>query len=109
MPIGYIQTYLIKDYPEYSRHLELNEEAAGLDLFIGDINYIHKGLGAEIIKNFLADIVFTKPEIVSCVVGPEPKNIGAIKAYEKAGFRYLKTVRLPDETEPEYLMQINKA
>src|SRR5205807_1917212 len=34
-PIGYIQTYRIDDYPEYSRYVRAGEEAAGVDLFIG--------------------------------------------------------------------------
>jgi aminoglycoside 6'-N-acetyltransferase len=107
-PIGYIQTYRIEDYPDYAKYLELSEEAAGIDLFIGDVNYIHKGSGVEIIKYFLKDFVFTQTDIVSCVVGPEPKNTSAIRAYEKAGFKYLKTIQLPNESEPEYLMRITR-
>lgn len=105
-PIGYIQTYLIRDYPDYGRHLDLDEDAAGVDLFIGDADYVHKGLGPRILRRFLADIVFASPGITSCVVGPEPGNKAAIRAYEKAGFRYLRTVQIPGEPEPEALMRI---
>jgi RimJ/RimL family protein N-acetyltransferase len=105
-PIGYLQTYLIKDYPDYAKYLELTEEAAGIDLFIGDKNYIHKGLGAKAIKQFLSRFVFSNPVIESCIVGPEPKNTSAIRAYEKAGFKYLKTIQVSNESEPEYLMRV---
>lgn len=107
-PIGYIQTYRINDYPDYGKHVGLTEEAAGLDLFIGDAEYLHRGLGSEIIQKFLKEIIFADTDIESCIVGPEPKNTSAIRAYEKAGFKYLKTVQLPDEPEPEYLMRIRK-
>lgn len=34
-PIGYIQTYRICDYPDYAKQVDVGEDAAGLDLFIG--------------------------------------------------------------------------
>jgi len=104
--IGYIQTYLIEDYPEYSQYVEINEKAAGLDLFIGEKEYIHVGLGKYIIKKFLKEYVFPITNAISCIMGPEPKNKIAIKAYEKSGFKYLKTIQVPDEDAPEYLMRI---
>ncbi|MCP4542774.1 MAG: GNAT family N-acetyltransferase [Chloroflexi bacterium] len=109
IPIGYIQTYKLVDYPDYSNHLQVDENAAGVDLFIGEREYIHKGLGCVVLSTFLQEIVFVSDEIDSCVVGPEPKNTAAIRCYEKTGFRYLKTVHLPDESEPEYLMRIDRA
>jgi len=105
-PIGLIQTYLIRDHPEYSRHVQVEEAAAGLDLFIGDLAYIHRGLGAVILRCFLRDVVFARPDVESCVIGPAVTNRAAIRTYEKAGFTYLKTVQIPDEEEPEYLMRI---
>lgn len=104
-PIGYIQTYRINDYPEYSKHLALGEEAAGIDLYIGDADYVYKGLGSEIIKQFMKDFIFEQTDVSSCVIGPEPKNVSAIRAYKKAGFSDLKTVQLPNEPEPEYIMK----
>ena len=107
-PIGYIQTYRLADYPDYSQHLQVDENAAGVDLFIGEREYIHRGLGHVILGTFLREIVFASEEIDSCVVGPEPKNTAAIRCYEKTGFRYLKTVHVPAEPEPEYLMRIDR-
>jgi RimJ/RimL family protein N-acetyltransferase len=108
-PIGYIQTYLIHDHLDYVQFVDVSEKAAGVDLFIGEQDYLHKGLGAPILKKFLREVVFAKPEAESCIIGPEPKNTAAIRAYEKAGFRYLKTIQVPDEPEPEYLMRITRA
>lgn len=105
-PAGYIQTYLIADYSDYSRHVDVAENAAGVDLFIGEEDLVHRGLGPVILRRFLAEVVFTQPGTVSCIVGPEPQNTVAIRAYEKAGFRYLKTVQIPEEPEPEVLLRI---
>jgi hypothetical protein len=33
----------------------------------------------------------------------------AIRAYEKAGFRFLKDAVVPDEPDPEHLMRIRRA
>lgn len=104
--IGYIQRYMIKDFPDYSMHVDTEEKAVGIDLFIGEDKYIHKGLGSIIITKFLQKFVFTRSEIDCCIIGPEPKNKAAIRVYEKVGFKYFKTIQVPDEEESEYLMKI---
>ena len=103
-----IQTYRINDHPDYGKHLDLREDAAAIDIFIGDVDHVYKGLGAGIIRRFVKDFIFEQTDVVSCIIGPEPKNFAAIRAYEKAGFRYLKTVQVPDEPEPEYLMRLTR-
>jgi len=106
--IGYVQTYLLKDYPEYDQIVQAGEGAAGLDLFIGERDYAHKGLGSVIILEFLRNIIFTDSNIKKCIIGPEPKNIVAIKSYQKVGFKYVKTIQVPEEDEPEYIMEIKR-
>jgi len=106
--IGYIQTYLVGDYLEYSQLVNVDEKAAGVDLFIGEKEFIHIGLGKQILKKFLKDYVFPLTGAECCIIGPEPKNRVAVRAYEKAGFKYLKTIQVPGEDEPEYLMRIAK-
>jgi RimJ/RimL family protein N-acetyltransferase len=108
-PIGYIHTFRIKDYPEYAEGLQLAEDAASLDVFIGESDYIHRGLGSHILRKFLSEIVFGLSDVVSCVFGPEIDNVVAIRAYQKAGLKHLKTVRLPGDDEPTYLMRISRA
>jgi RimJ/RimL family protein N-acetyltransferase len=105
-PIGYIQTYLIRDYPEYAAAVGADEEVAGMDLLIGETAYLHKGLGSHILRRFLREVVFATEDIVSCIIGPSEANAIAIRAYEKAGFRYFKTIPSTDEPTPEYLMHI---
>jgi len=101
-PIGYIQTYKIWDFPEYNKFVKADEGTHGIDLFIGEGDYLHKGIGATIISTFLKDIVFKNNKINKCIIGPDPNNKVAIRAYEKAGFKYIKTINTGDEIE--YLM-----
>jgi len=105
---GYIQTYFIKDYLDYNEYVAADDSAAGVDLFIGNKLFLHKGLGEKIMKAFLSRHVFSNPLIHHCIIGPEPKNAVAIRMYEKAGFRWYKNIHMPEEDEPEYLMMLGK-
>ncbi|HEX7017537.1 MAG TPA: GNAT family N-acetyltransferase [Patescibacteria group bacterium] len=107
-PIGYIQTAKVKDWPTLESVVGKNQQAASIDLFIGEPNYLGKGLGSQVIRKFLTVVVFQRPDIIKCFIDPEPSNVRAIKSYEKAGFKYLKTVQIPGEPEPAYLMEIKK-
>jgi RimJ/RimL family protein N-acetyltransferase len=95
-PIGYIQEYPV------------GENSSGIDLFIGEAELVHRGLGAPIIRQFLNDIVFANQAIESCIIDPSVSNRGAIRAYEKAGFRFFKTMTIPGETEAYHLMRIGR-
>jgi len=107
IPIAFIQCYYIRDWPDYA----IGDEAAnsaGIDLFIADRTRAYQGLGPRIIREFLGCVVFAEFEVDSCIIGPAQNNYAAIRAYEKAGFKYLKTVSIPGELEPEYLMRIGR-
>lgn len=106
--VGYIQTYLISNYPEYNKYIGAGKDSAGLDLYIGEGDYIHKGYGKYIIKHFLEAVVFANPKVAGCILGPNPKNIAAIRTYSNVGFKYVKTIQIPNEDEPEYVMKITR-
>lgn len=106
-PIGYVQSYLVSHDEEYASLVGV-EDSAGVDLFIGEVEYLYRGLGGKVLRRFLAEVVFRDKGARVCVIGPEPKNVAAIRAYEKAGFRYFKTIQVPGEPEPEYLMRIGR-
>jgi aminoglycoside 6'-N-acetyltransferase len=95
-PIGYIQ-----EYPA-------SENSAGIDLFIGEVKFHHRGLGSSIIRQFLNDVVFADPVIETCIIDPSVSNRGAIRAYEKAGFRFFRTETNPGETEAHHMMRIGR-
>lgn len=74
-PIGYIQTHQEKATQPFS---------AGCDFFIGESDYLGKGLGSKIIKQFCDEILFKS--FSACVVDPVRNNKRAIATYRKAGF-----------------------
>ena len=43
--VGLIQTYLLADYPDYAALVDAGDEAAGLDLFLGEARLTGSGLG----------------------------------------------------------------
>jgi RimJ/RimL family protein N-acetyltransferase len=106
--IAFIQTGLLADDPQYQHAFELGFNAAAVDIFIGEEDYIHKGLGSVIIEAFLKDIVFSIYDVEACTIDPEPENKIAIRAYEKAGFRYLKTAWNPIDKVWAYIMVVNR-
>lgn len=109
-PIGEIQSYLIDDHPDYASQVALGQPAFGIDLFIGEPELIGKGHGPALVRAFLRDVAFPRYGVDLCVIGPTRSNVAAIRAYEKAGFRFLKTYLEPDSREQEhYLMKLTRA
>ena len=111
--IGLIQTYRLDAYPDHARRvLARSEEAAttsGLDLFIGEPTALHRGLGTMMLSRFLDEVTFADPVIQTCVIDPEPENRAAIRAYEKAGFRHVKTVLAADKSVASYVMRVDRS
>jgi len=108
--IGQIQSYLIDDEPEYAAMLQLGRPAFGIDLFIGEPELIGRGHGPALIRAFLRDVGFSRYGVDLCVIGPANGNVAAIRAYEKAGFRFLKNYLEPETREPpHYLMELSRA
>jgi RimJ/RimL family protein N-acetyltransferase len=106
---GMFQHYRIGDSPEYELALGLGEEAIGVDLFIGEPDLVGRGHGSPMLRAFLRDVAFPFHGIDVCVIGPSVKNRAAIRAYEKAGFRFIREATVPDEPDPEYLMRLTRA
>ena len=106
LPIGYIQRYPVRDE---TWGLRPSTPAVGVDLFIGELGYVHRGLGPRILRQFLGEIVFRNETIGECFIDPVARNRVAIRAFEKAGFRHIATVQGADTPESIYLMRITRA
>jgi aminoglycoside 6'-N-acetyltransferase len=66
----------------------------GIDLFIGEPGMIGRGHGSGFIRAFVDDKLRNgAPRIVT---DPDPENVRAVRAYEKAGFEKVRMVDTPD-------------
>lgn len=89
--IGYIQFYKAQAFERNEPLHGLPESMAAFDIFIGDQDYVGKGVGSYALKKFLEE--FVDPEYEYCFVDTDVKNLSAIKAYEKAGFKKIKEAK----------------
>ena len=71
--IGYLQWYSIED------------NSIGIDLFIGEESYLHKGYATYFIKNI--QLYIDAPYLKFIVVDPQENNLSAIKAFTRMGFK----------------------
>jgi RimJ/RimL family protein N-acetyltransferase len=109
-PIGEIQSYRVDDDPEYAAQVAIGQPALGIDLFIGEPDSIGRGHGPALIRAFLREVAFPRYGVEICVIGPTASNAAAIRAYEKAGFRFLKTyLELDSRKQEHYLMELTRA
>jgi aminoglycoside 6'-N-acetyltransferase len=109
-PIGEIQSYRVDDDPGYAAQVAIGQPAIGIDLYIGEPELIGRGHGPALIRSFLHDVAFPRYGLDLCVIGPTRSNAAAIRAYEKAGFRFVKTYLEPHSREPEHhLMALRRA
>ena len=66
----------------------------GIDQFIGEPDMVDRGHGSALIRSFVDGLLKTgTPRVVT---DPDPKNIRAVRAYEKAGFQKIRLVDTPD-------------
>ena len=69
----------------------LPHNMASLDVFIGEKDAVGQGWGSRILIQFLKEHIFKHFEAV--FVDPDTANTQAIRVYEKAGFKKIKTVK----------------
>jgi aminoglycoside 6'-N-acetyltransferase len=108
IPIGMIQTYLLSDNPEYEAAVGV-DSAAGVDLLIGEPDLVGRGLGPEILRAFVSRVGWpTYPGVRRYMAGPSLENLRSRRAFEKAGFSFARTAEVPDESEPEAVMVLER-
>jgi RimJ/RimL family protein N-acetyltransferase len=102
---GYVQAYPIREFAAYARELQCRDGALGMDLFIADSWRMNRGLGSQMVRRFVEEIVFGANHASECIAGPSEGNDACIRAFEKAGFSRWKVVRM-DGAEPECVMRL---
>ncbi|MCQ1574136.1 acetyltransferase [Neorhizobium galegae] len=85
-PIAYLQHYdphLEEDHP----YQDQPKGTLGIDISIGNAELVGIGHGSAIIRQLTSELFENGAKRI--VIDPDPENAQAIRAYEKAGFRYV--------------------
>lgn len=97
--VGYLQHYLVQDYPDYLSAVGY-KDAAGIDFLIGEPNYVGKGFGPRVLMRYISQIVVPQcPSIRRVVSTPDPENVRSIRTLEKAGFTQAHTIVVDGKRE----------
>lgn len=104
--IGEIQVADMSSFPETEAKIGI-PGSAGVDVLIGESEWRNRGIGAAVISQFVKDYVFTRPGIKTCIIDPEPENLRAVRAYEKVGFRHVRTFHSDEDDVDVYLMRLD--
>lgn len=106
--IGHTQWARYADYAWYGKILGLTESeiagGANCDVFIGDASLLYRGLGSALVRQFTDEIIFADAAITTCFIDPEQHNHAAIRAYEKAGFTFVRDVADDGDGHTVHLM-----
>jgi RimJ/RimL family protein N-acetyltransferase len=107
-PIGWIQWYLWSDYPAHAAQLGAEPASAGIDLEIGKLSMSGLGLGPRAIRKFVRQVVFSNPEVRAVVSDPQESNLRSLRAFAKAGFNVVRTVRIADEVCRRQVVRLDR-
>jgi RimJ/RimL family protein N-acetyltransferase len=103
-PIGYLQAYRVADFQDYAATVGGGfADAVAIDVLIGEVEYTRRGLGPRVIAAALDEIVWTSYPASTCVATPRADNTASVRAFAKAGFAVVRTIRSADGV-PEVLM-----
>jgi aminoglycoside 6'-N-acetyltransferase len=92
-PFAYLQCYDPNAWPEGGLGMH-PDGTRGIDQFIGEPDMVDRGHGSGLIRSFVDKLLNTgTPRVVT---DPDPDNIRAVRAYEKAGFQKARLVDTPD-------------
>jgi len=88
----------------YTKYSETDGLTITLDIFIGNTEYLGKGLASTVIKEFLLSHFSDVSEIF---IDPEKANEKATHVYQKIGFRIVGEFIATWHPVPHYIMKLN--
>ena len=91
-PFGYLQCYRLTDWN--IGYGDQPDGTRGVDQFIGEPDMISCGHGSALTRQFTDGLLAAG--LPRMVTDPDPSNLRAVRAYEKAGFRRDRMVDTPD-------------
>jgi RimJ/RimL family protein N-acetyltransferase len=108
-PVGMLEWMRFGDFPDAMPLYGVEDpNVVNCDVLIGEADVAHRGLGAPMLRRFLREIVCRDPRFEVCIIDPEVANKIAIRAYEKAGFRWVRSMPDDGEGKPIYLMELRR-
>ena len=103
--VGFVQRYLLDDYPEWSTAVGV-ERAAGIDYLIGVAELTGVGLGPVILDAFTTSTFERYGEIDCVAVAVQQANRRSWRALEKAGYEQVFAGEIdsddPSDAGPSY-------
>ncbi len=106
--VGWIQWYRWSDYAAHAAQLGAELTTAGVDLAIGEVEMVGRGIGSAALALFIERVVFTDKSVSTCICDPEERNTRSLRAFEKAGFKIERTIVLQGETQPRCVVRLNR-
>jgi aminoglycoside 6'-N-acetyltransferase len=85
-PVGLFETYLVSDHPDYELLVRVGPGVAGVDILIGELDAVGRGVGPAALRAFAREVVFADGAVTACVAGVDVENRRSLRAFEKAGF-----------------------
>jgi aminoglycoside 6'-N-acetyltransferase len=107
--IGMVSWERFGDFPEMMRGYQVDDpDAANCDVLLGEVDIIHRGLGAPLVLRLMREHVFADPRVTQCIIDPHAENAAAISAYAKAGFQHLRHVDDHEDGRRLALMRLRR-
>jgi AacA4 family aminoglycoside N(6')-acetyltransferase len=94
-PFAYAQSYVALGSADGWWDDETDPGVRGIDQSIGEPDLLGKGLGTLLVRA-LGDMLLADPAVTRLQTDPDPRNLRAIRCYEKAGFRRVREIVTPD-------------
>jgi len=94
-PIGYAQSYIALGSGDGWWQEETDPGVRGIDQSLAEATDLGKGLGTKLVTA-LVELLFSDTAVTKIQTDPAPTNLRAIRCYEKAGFRQVKSIVTPD-------------
>ena len=92
--IGFIQYYNANQLDK-NWWLDETQSTLGIDIFIGDINYMNGDVDSLIVRTFVRRL-FANPDIKRIIADADPINAHAKALYQNVGFQSVPDVKTPD-------------
>lgn len=93
--IGYAQSYVALGSGDGWWEDETDPGVRGIDQSLANPTQLSRGLGTQLVRA-LVEMLFSNPAVTKIQTDPDPKNLRAIRCYEKAGFVQQKVITTPD-------------